>query len=161
MLTNYIILHILLLAKRNILVPYKHLLSALSYLAIKRQATCFVACLFILRFSLSVSLRKPSRRACAPSAFPLLEVEELAEPVADEHHVGCQPRLPGLLLGRVIEHARAEAHPPVVALEDVVVATSLAALPELFVVGQFRESHGNVSHPRVELHDRKRRGDAE
>ena len=56
----------------------------------------------------------------------------------------------------IVEHSCAEAHASVVSLEDVVVATSLATLPELLILSQFGEGDWFVSESRVEFHDRQR-----
>ena len=69
-------------------------------------------------------------------SFCLFQVEQFFELVFEEHDVGRHARLylRGFL-GRVVEHTRAEAHAPVVALQDVVVAAALATPPELLVLG--------------------------
>ena len=61
----------------------------------------------------------------------------------------------------VVEHTCTKTHTTIVALEDVVVATTLATLPDLFVIGQFREGYGFVTEARVEFHDRQRSCDTE
>ena len=91
----------------------------------------------------------------------LFQVEQLFDAVVQPHYVGGSLGRPFELGFGVIEHACAETHAAVVALEYVKVHTSLAALPEFLVVGEFGECHGSVAHAAVQLHDGQRCGDAE
>ena len=45
----------------------------------------------------------------------------------------------------IVEHARAEAHPLIVSLENIEVPTTLATFPELCIVGQLGEGDGTVA----------------
>ena len=95
-------------------------------------------------------------------SFCLFQVEQFFELVFEEHDVGRHARLylRGFL-GRVVEHTRAEAHAPVVALQDVVVATPLATPPELLVLGELGKGHRRVAHARIEFHHGQRRRNTE
>ncbi len=70
-------------------------------------------------------------------------------------------RLGSLMFGRVIEHTCTQTHSPVITLEYIVIHTPLTPLPELLVVGKFRESDRLVTYARVEFHYRQRCGNTE
>lgn len=88
-------------------------------------------------------------------------MKEFADFAFNQHFVRSGCGWVGNRCGGVVQHSCAKAHAPVVALEYVKVHTSLAALPEFFVVGEFGECHGSVAHAAVQLHDGQRCGDAE
>ncbi len=88
-----------------------------------------------------------------------LQVQETFDPVSHLYHIGIGSLVDRQRLLRVEEHTGAETHTSVGALKDIVVLAALTALPEFFIVGQFGECHGFISHSRIELHDGKRGGD--
>ena len=83
-------------------------------------------------------------------------MENLLEGILDSHSVWAPPRLLHERSLWVVEHTCAEAHTTIVALEDIVVAATLATLPELVILSELRECHRLVAEAGVQLHYRKR-----
>ena len=88
-------------------------------------------------------------------------MKNLLKPILHNHCIRSPPRLLDKWCLRVVKHTRTQTHSSVVAHQNIVVATPLATLPELVVVGQFRECNGLVAESGVQLHHRKRCRDTE
>ena len=89
------------------------------------------------------------------------EVKHFVQYILHLHYIRISMVFLSERLLRIIEHAGAEAHPAVIPLKDIVVPATFATSPELFIVREFRESHGFVTHPRVEFHYREGSRDGE
>lgn len=65
------------------------------------------------------------------------------------------------MLRRIIEKTRTEAHFIIITLKNVKIATSAAALPKLFIIGELGKGYRMKPQVVIDLHYCKTGGDAE